>query len=69
MHIACTNKDVAWQVRNVLKLHASSRRVNWQEPSAIDDRIWVVVNVDIDAPEEATIRRHIEAIAGATVHD
>jgi hypothetical protein len=69
MKVACTNNNVAAQVVAVLTRYGTSRGVSWQGGSPLDERIWVAVNAVIDPTVEAAIRREIESIAGATIHD
>ena len=69
MKIACIDKPACEPVRDVLQRHRIGRGVRWQGGSPIDERIWVFVNAGIDPAEETAIRRDVESIAGATVHE
>jgi hypothetical protein len=52
-----------------LARHGITRGVGWEGGLPLDETIWVVVNAPIDPTVEAAIRRDIEAIAGATIHE
>jgi hypothetical protein len=69
MRVACTDNDVAARVVGVLARHGITRGVGWEGGLPLDETIWVVVNAPIDPTVEAAIRRDIEAIAGATIHE
>ena len=69
MRIACTDGTVAARVRAMLAKYNIVRGVTAVGPSTGDPTAWVVVNVAIDSSTEPLIRREIESIVGATVHD
>jgi hypothetical protein len=67
LKITCTDGIVAAKVRATLTEHGIVRGVHRMGPYMNKPTVWITVKVGIEPAEESTIRREIEAIAGATI--